>query len=162
LVAVAGTWAVIWWSESMLGLVAATPLNLTALTSVKPEPAIVTLVPAGPVPGPKAVIRGSTRKVPALWPLPEGVTTVSLPVEPALRSREDAEAGLRAVHLHRADTAEACPVDDHGAAGSGAAGGEARDRRHGQEAGRARGGAAGGGDGDPAAGRGGWHLDGDL
>src|SRR5438067_27022 len=81
LVAVAGTWAVIWWSESMLGAVAGTSRNLTVCTSVKPEPVMVTLVPAGPLPGPKEVIRGSTRKVLALWPLPEGVTTVSLPVE---------------------------------------------------------------------------------
>ena len=42
---------------------------------------MVTLVPTGPLPGPKEAIRGSTRKAPTLWPLPEGVTTVSLPVE---------------------------------------------------------------------------------
>src|SRR5205085_314297 len=81
LVAPAGTTAVIWWSESTLGLVAATPPNLTAVTSVKPEPVIVTLVPTGPLPGLREVIFGSTRNVPALWPEPEGVTTVSLPVE---------------------------------------------------------------------------------
>src|SRR5437588_763513 len=81
LVAPAGTWPLIWWSESTLAPGSGTPLNLTWVTSVKPEPAIVTAVPAGPLPGLKEVIRGSTLNVPALWPEPEGVTTVSLPVE---------------------------------------------------------------------------------
>src|SRR5919108_3896161 len=67
----------------MPALPSGTPLNLTAVTSVKPEPAIVTAVPAGPLPGPKELIRGSTWKLPLLWPAPEGVTTVSLPVEAA-------------------------------------------------------------------------------
>src|SRR5437588_9880290 len=83
LVAPAGTWPLIWWSESTLAPGSGTPLNLTAVTSLKPEPAIVTAVPAGPLPGLKEVIRGSTLNVPALWPEPEGVTTVSLPVEAA-------------------------------------------------------------------------------
>src|SRR5437588_387366 len=83
LVALAGTWAVIWWSESTLALPSGTPLNLTAVTSVKPEPAIVTVAPAGALPGLTEVIRGSTRKVPLLWPAPAEVTTVSFPVEAA-------------------------------------------------------------------------------
>src|SRR5919108_294362 len=71
----------------MPALPSGTPLNLTAVTSVKPEPAIVTVVPAGPMPGPKELIRGSTWKLPLLWPAPEGVTTVSLPVEAAAGER---------------------------------------------------------------------------
>src|SRR5438270_5646294 len=81
LVAPAGTWPLIWWSESTLAPGSGTPLNLTWVTSVKPEPAIVTSVPAGPVAGVTEVIRGRTRNMPLLWPAPEGVTTVSLPVE---------------------------------------------------------------------------------
>ena len=80
LVAVSGTVAVIWWSESMLGLVAATPLNLTALTSVKPEPVMVTLAPAAPLPGLKEVSFGSTLKTAALSPVPFGLVTPILPV----------------------------------------------------------------------------------
>src|SRR5438270_3147728 len=76
-----GTWALIWWSESTLAPGSGTPLNLTAVTSLKPEPVIVTAVPAGPLPGLSEPIRGSTLNVPALWPEPEGVTTVSLPAE---------------------------------------------------------------------------------
>src|SRR5438270_7620149 len=93
LVAPAGTWPLIWWSESTLAPGSGTPLNLTWVTSVKPEPAIVTSVPAGPVAGVTEVIRGRTRNMPLLWPAPEGVTTVSLPVEACGGKR----TGLRAL-----------------------------------------------------------------
>ena len=56
-------------------------MSFTALTSVKPEPAIVTLVPAGPLAGVNEVSFGSTLNVPALCPGPAPVTTVSFPVE---------------------------------------------------------------------------------
>src|SRR5205085_3910030 len=79
-VAAAGRWAVIWWSESTLAPPSGVPLNLTAVTSVKPEPAIVTVMPAGPLPGLTMLIRGSTRNVPLLWPMPTGVVTSRWPV----------------------------------------------------------------------------------
>jgi hypothetical protein len=48
---------------------------------VNPEPAIVTLVPAGPLAGPNDVSFGTTLNVPTLWPDPDPVTTVSFPVD---------------------------------------------------------------------------------
>jgi hypothetical protein len=66
LVAVAGTVAVIWLDESTVKLDAATQLNFAALTSVKPEPEIVTLEPTGPLGGEKEVSLGSTLNVPTL------------------------------------------------------------------------------------------------
>src|SRR5438105_7829617 len=81
LVAPAGTWPLIWWSESTLAPGSGRPVDLTWVTQLKAEPASVTSVPAGPVAGVTEVIRGRTRNMPLLWPAPEGVTTVSLPVE---------------------------------------------------------------------------------
>jgi hypothetical protein len=60
---------------------AATPLSFTALTSVKPEPAMVTLSPAAPLPGVNELSFGSTLNVPMLCPEPAPVTTVSFPVD---------------------------------------------------------------------------------
>src|SRR5205807_2108706 len=89
LVAPAGTWPLIWWSESTLAPGSGTPLNLTWVTSVKPEPAIVTAVPAGPLPGTlgptsaeageKPATRGVTSRVAALVAVPPGVVTVICP-----------------------------------------------------------------------------------
>ena len=42
---------------------------------------MVTLVPTTPLPGENEVSFGSTLKVPALWPAPAPVATVSFPVE---------------------------------------------------------------------------------
>ena len=61
-------------------VVAATPLNFTALTSVKPEPAIVMLSPAAPPPGVNDVSFGSTLNDAALSPVPPGVVTPICPV----------------------------------------------------------------------------------
>jgi hypothetical protein len=52
-VAPEGTVAVIWTSEPTVNVVAAVPLNATAVAPVKPLPLIVTLVPTGPDPGEK-------------------------------------------------------------------------------------------------------------
>ena len=58
------------------------PLNLTAVAPLKLVPAIVTLVPTGPLPGVKPVIVGacSTVKFVALVATPPGVVTLSGPV----------------------------------------------------------------------------------
>src|SRR5207302_1577717 len=61
------------------------PLNRTAVAPVKFVPLIVTLVPAGPLPGVKLVIVGGgsetvTVKLPALLAVPPAVVTLSGPV----------------------------------------------------------------------------------
>jgi len=58
------------------------PLNCTAVAPVKFVPLIVTLVPAGPLPGVKLVIVGglSTVKLLALLAVPPGVVTLIGPV----------------------------------------------------------------------------------
>src|SRR6185437_8932311 len=61
------------------------------------------------------------------------------------------EPGLHAVHLHRADAAEAGAEDVDRAARGSVGGGERRDRRFDQEHGWTDDGDAAAGDGDPAA-----------
>src|SRR5258706_191314 len=56
LLARAGTPAWIWVAESMVKLVAVTPLNLTAMTLTKFDPLIVTSAPTGPLAGVKPLI----------------------------------------------------------------------------------------------------------
>jgi len=54
---------------------AATPFTFTVLTSVNPEPAIVTSAPAGALAGANEVSFGSTLNVAALEPVPPGFVT---------------------------------------------------------------------------------------
>src|SRR5919204_885132 len=58
------------------------PFTFTALTSVNPEPAIVTSAPAAALAGANEVSFGSTLKVAALNPVPPGFVTPILPVFP--------------------------------------------------------------------------------
>jgi hypothetical protein len=76
LVAPAGTVAVIWLSLSTRKL-AAVPLKSTVLAPVKPLPAIVTLVPTGPLAGLKPLTAGggATVKLVLLVPVPLGLVT---------------------------------------------------------------------------------------
>ncbi len=78
----AGTVAWIAVAELTVKL-ALVPLNCTAVAPVKFVPLIVTLVPAGPLPGVKLVIVGglSTVKLLALLALPPGVVTLIGPLE---------------------------------------------------------------------------------
>ena len=55
------------------------PLNFTVDVLLKPTPSIVTTVPVGPLPGPKAVIESVGVKLNALVPVPAGVVTEILP-----------------------------------------------------------------------------------
>ena len=59
-VAVAGTTAFSDVADTNVLLVAATPLNLTALDELKPSPVRVTVVPAGPLAGENDVIPSVT------------------------------------------------------------------------------------------------------
>ena len=54
---------------------ALTPLNVTVLAPSKLVPLIWTLVPTGPLAGPKSVMVGVTRKLPVLLAEPLGVVT---------------------------------------------------------------------------------------
>ncbi len=86
LVAPAGTVALICVSETILKVEAIAPLKLTAVTLVKLEPKIETLLPAGPLVGlkPLIVVVGITLKFFALLATPLGATTVIGPeVAPA-------------------------------------------------------------------------------
>jgi hypothetical protein len=66
--------------EVTVKLQAFTPLNRTAVASVKFEPLIVTPVPTGPLVGVKLAIVGATEKLAALVAVPPGVVTLSGPV----------------------------------------------------------------------------------
>jgi hypothetical protein len=81
-VAAAGTVAVIAVADVTVKLVAAVPLNRTAVAPVKFVPLIVTLVPASPLVGVKLVMVGglSTVKFVALVAVPPDVETLSGPV----------------------------------------------------------------------------------
>ena len=80
-VALVGTLAVIWPSESTLKVPEEVPLNLTALVPVKFEPLIVTLIPTGPLVGEKPLMTGGkfTVKSVALVAVPAPVVTVNFP-----------------------------------------------------------------------------------
>jgi hypothetical protein len=82
LVAVLGTWALIWPSEVTVKL-AERPLNLTLVAPVKLWPMICTVVPAVPLDGVKPSSVGAadvTVKLPELVAVPFGVTTVIGPL----------------------------------------------------------------------------------
>src|SRR5437764_458852 len=81
-VAPAGTFAVTWIAESTVKVVAAVPWKVTAEAPVRFVPAIVTLVPIGPLGGEKPLIVGAgtiTSKLPALVAVPPGVVTEIVP-----------------------------------------------------------------------------------
>ena len=65
-----------------MNVVAAVPLNLTAVAPVRFVPVITTLVPTGPLVGLKLVIVGEpmTVKELALVAVPPGVVTATVPV----------------------------------------------------------------------------------
>jgi hypothetical protein len=77
-----GTVAVIWPSLSTVYVLAATPLNLTALAFVRFEPEITTLWPIGPEVGENPEIDGAgiTVNDPELVAVPPGVVTEIVPV----------------------------------------------------------------------------------
>lgn len=60
--------------------VAAFPLNLTEVAPVRVVPVITTLVPTGPLAGPKPVIAGATVKLLVLVPVPPAVVIEIFPV----------------------------------------------------------------------------------
>jgi hypothetical protein len=79
----AGTVAVICSSESTVNVVAATSWNFTDVAPVKLSPAIVTMVPIGPLVGENDLITGLglvTMKSLSLTPVPAGVVTLMGPV----------------------------------------------------------------------------------
>lgn len=78
-VALAGTTACM-RMELVRPKVEGTPLNLTALTSSKPDPVMVTLVPTGPNAGEKPAIRGRTRNRSVVPTMPAGVVTLIGPL----------------------------------------------------------------------------------
>jgi hypothetical protein len=82
--AFAGTVAVIWVAESTVNVVAATPPNVTDVAPVKPEPAIVTTVPALPLVGVNVETQGPdplvTMKSVVLVAVPSESVTAIFPV----------------------------------------------------------------------------------
>ena len=60
--------------------IAAAPLSITAVVSVKLEPLIVTLAPTGPDVGVKLEIVGITEKIAALVLVPPALVTLTDPV----------------------------------------------------------------------------------
>src|SRR5437016_2976292 len=80
-VAVAGTVAVIWVSESTLKTEEPTPLNFTLVAPVKLRPVIVIAVPAVALVGAKLSTLGDTLKSVGLVPVPPGFVTLMGPVE---------------------------------------------------------------------------------
>jgi hypothetical protein len=81
LVAVPGTVVLICESEATVKD-AATPLNVTLVAPVNPEPFMVTLLPTGPLVGLKELITGGpiTVKLLVLLPVPAAVVTLIGPV----------------------------------------------------------------------------------
>ena len=81
-VAPVGTVAVICTLEFKVKAVAGVPLKATPVVPANPLPAIVTLVPAGPLVGVKEVMLGATMTVKsvALVPVPAGLVTLTFPV----------------------------------------------------------------------------------
>ena len=67
-------------SDTTEKALAARPLNLTAVVPVKPLPAIVTIVPTGPLVGDRLVIVRVTPKSDALVAVPTAVVTAIFPV----------------------------------------------------------------------------------
>jgi hypothetical protein len=79
-VAPSGTVALICLLETIVKLVAATLLNFTAVAISKPEPEIVTTVPAAPLVGENSPMPGKTVKLVALVAAPAGPFTLIGPV----------------------------------------------------------------------------------
>jgi hypothetical protein len=83
-----GTVAVTWLDE-LTANDAVVPLNVTAMAPVKPEPLIVTVVPALPLPGENEVIDGAwvelvIEKLLELAAVPPDVVTLIFPLEAPL------------------------------------------------------------------------------
>lgn len=81
-VAPAGTVAVICVLEFAVNAVAGVPVKVTVVVPANPLPAIVTLVPTGPLAGVNEVMLGATMTVKsaALAPVPAGLVTLIFPV----------------------------------------------------------------------------------
>ena len=75
-----GTVAVTCVSEFTVGAIASTPPKVTFVVCARLTPVMVTTVPTGPLGGVKLVICGVTRKITLLESVPEGVTTLTVPV----------------------------------------------------------------------------------
>jgi len=104
--AVVGTVAVIWVSESTVKVAASKPLNRTFVTSAKLIPVIVTTLPTAPLVGLKELIPGA--------PLPESTncfTGTEVPTAPSL-------SVARAVKTYSPLVAGAVHVPSYGEDGS--------------------------------------------
>ena len=101
LLAPLGTDAVMEVALTTVNVIAAVPLNLTAVTPVKLLPVIETLCPMGPLAGVKEVMdgAGTTVKFVALLAVPPGVVTESLPLLATLGTAADMEVALTTVNV---------------------------------------------------------------